>query len=88
MTLKEFVVACRERGVRKVVLRRTAEVQPITDEDGTRVDAVQRVVLVGYGEGTLLKHERQGTGLDCMPALSEAGLVVKLTQDHKFRIER
>jgi hypothetical protein len=88
VTLKEFVVACRERGVQQVVLRRTAEVQPITDEDGTRVAPVQRVVLVGYGDGTLLKHERQGTGVDCMPALSEAGLTVKLTQDHKFRIER
>ncbi len=88
MTLADFVSACREAGVTRVVLRRTAEMRPVTDDDGTTVQAVQRVVLLAYGRGQLFKHEREGTGLDCMPSLSAAAFKVKLTEDHSFRIER
>ena len=85
MTLDEFVQACRDHDVGQVVMRRTSEMRPVTDEDGTTVGPVQRVVLLGYGQGVLLRHERQGTGLDCMPALTAAGLRVKLSQDHIIR---
>ena len=85
MTLNEFVQACQEKGVGQVVMRRTSEMRPITDDEGTTVGPVQRVVLLGYGEGVLLRHERSGTGVECMPALSAAGLKVKLSQDHIIR---
>ncbi len=88
MTLAEFVQACGQEGITQVVMRRTAEVQPVTDEEGTRLDAVQRVVLLAYADGRILRFVREGTGIECMPALSEAGLSVTLKEDHKFRIER
>ena len=87
MTLDEFVKACLENGVEQVVMRRTSEMRPITDDDGTTVGPVQRVVLLGYGRGELLRHERDGTGVDCMPALTGVGLKVKLSQDHIIRRE-
>ena len=68
MTLDQFVKACEESGVEQVVMRRTSEMRPITDDDGTTVGPVQRVVLLGYGRGELIRHERPGTGVDCMAA--------------------
>lgn len=87
MTLDQFVKACEESGVEQVVMRRTSEMRPITDDDGTTVGPVQRVVLLGYGRGELIRHERPGTGVDCMAALTGAGLRVKLSQDHIIRRE-
>ncbi len=85
MNLNEFVQACQDNDVSQVVMRRTSEMRPVTDDDGTTVGPVQRVVLLGYGRGVLLRHERCGTGLDCMPALTAAGLRVNLSQDHIIR---